>query len=314
MTENTLPATVDDIDTAALAVLTGQKQENASSGPYLPKLAIQRDFVVNDEGDPVVKAGWFNITVNGQVYYMKTPIFRAFFNGFKDSLYNQDANDGKGAMVCESLIITDWGQEMLDTCGTQRCGKLSKGKMETLKKEGNLTEDMVAKNRKIQTYRMVYGVVRTEGEVVDVAGNPLEFPKGSITVDDITYELDGVPCYMTLRGNNFMPFNDEVVEPLNKQSRLMIQFENAMSTTRQVSEANGEPFYVAHFEFDLTKPVQISSEDLIVLKSIMELVNVHNDDVTKKHNEALREGNESSESEALVEDLENDFHDDEIPF
>lgn len=273
---------------------------------------------MDDNNDVVIKAGVFSLYLDGHQFFIKNPVFRPFFNGFKDSIYDQQANDGKGGIVGETVIVKDWSEEMIDTFGTLRCGKLSKKKLDELKKSGGNFEAQVARNHKVKTQRLVFGLVSAPNGAQDKDGNPVELPKEKFTIerDGKVFELTGIPCFMTLGGNNFMPFDEEVAEPLNKVSRLMSMFELEMSTTRHVSEVNGKSYYVAHFKLDMTAPVQMTEGDIAVLQSIIEFVQHHNATVRKKYDAVLTKESKGAVPDELqgelASDLANDFYSDPV--
>lgn len=294
MTDN-LPAVLSDEERKELAALTGQDSSGPSQyGP--PRLDINRDFIENEAGDIVLKGGIFKITIEDKTYFGSKVTFRPYTQRFQDQVFDENANDGKGGVVNQTILAKDFYGELIDEKGGTRCGKLS-GKQ---RKEYSKEQLKAMGQSDIQTYRHVFGTVHIE-DAKDGGGNPVEFPKGSTNGQELT----GVPCTLRLRGTNFMPFGEQVEDVLNKNKILFPEVALKPTTTKH---KNGDTtYYVIDWNYDPTVRLPIGPADIALLREFDGYVADFNKKVREKYDAALRGGAERDKDQAAADALGEDF-------
>lgn len=278
-----LPANINNATYEELAALIGQDD----GGPQntLGRLRINTD-PVDDDGKPL-PYGFFSVYVEGKGYVFGKPVnFRPFIQVFQYSKW--DAKEKK--FVNKSIMAKSFRQEIPDELGGFKCGKVAKNDL------ASLTEKQKEDQKAIKCYRILYGVVTFKGKTKE--GEEVEVRE---------------PVMLKLRGKNFMPIAEEVLDVLQKQKKLMFNYNIVLNNRR---EKNGDTaYFVIEPSVDLTAPVDFTQADFDLLKKFQETIDLENKAVMKKYEAALRKNAAVTEDEddmvdVVTGDLDDDLEDD----
>lgn len=283
-------ALIDDskYDAALMAAL-GFGRPGGGQDDLLPMLKINTDHVVeveHEDGskeDVSVVAGCFKVRKDGvDVYSMKNPVtMRIFMQRFDFREYDDNANDGKGGYVGHSILFNN-GEEPIDDRGTVALGKL-RGKAA---KSDNLSPEQKIIQKKVGSFRILFGTVTFKGKTA--AG------------DDV--EVTDYPVQMRLRGVNFIPVGD-VLKELEKRKVIPMSVPITLKTRRD--KKGTTTFYHLEFEYDVSKRVPITKDDITLTNTFIEHIRTYNAGIKDKHKEALE--NRSAATKGDPGGLDDDF-------
>jgi hypothetical protein len=306
----------EDLTYEAMAKASGQGKPDFVS---LPRLRINR-LHEHPTKDVALPAGAFMVTLGDKTYYSPKlgPVhFRPYINTFRNEVFDENYDNGsdkpKGKVVNWTMYIRNWQEEMLDITGGVRCGKIPRKSLD------KASPEQQAKSKKVQAYRCVFGEVRIP-DATTLDENGVLVDAGELN--------EWTPCLWRMRGNNYMPFQEEVLDILDNRKQLMSTVELVATNVKKSNADN--VWYVTGFKFDPTQTLPLDDHALEMFKLFEETIRADNKAVAKKHTDALR-GVHTEEDEAdekNMKSLESDFDeaeansedtpkpdlDDEIPF
>jgi hypothetical protein len=264
-------ATMDPAEMKRMQELMGVTASEGGGGTPLLKInSLDED----DNGKELPKGAFF--LNKSPLAYAKTVKIRVLGVHYQYLEYDPDANK----LVNRTIIVPNMQQEMLDEKGTTRCGMpMGKSKMDP---------DMKERFKNVTAFRQLRGVVSYTGK--DVDGN------------DVTHENE--PFLMSLKGSNFMPFEDDVMKKL-PFGRAVWDFDINVSLERH---KNGSViYYVARFQPDFTTPLPFSQEIGESINEVASQIRSQNEKIRDKHEAAIRERQTNAGVlDALGDDLEQD--------
>ncbi len=300
-TEIALPEDLDAYD-PKLAELMGQHVVSENYANQLPRLKINKQFE-DDDGNAIPPATFHlelvkeleDGTTESDHYFSKAVQFRYFINYYQIRHWDEDAKEGKGAQINKTLIVQNFQKEMRDELGGTRCGKMY------AKDRDGATKDVLDEDKKRQTFRVVYGLVKFD-DAVDLSGG------------DTT--LDWTPVQLQLRGSNYMPLG-EVVDAIDDAGKMGWNFPLNLDLTRQ--KKGDTVWYVIGFDHDFNRHVPATKSDGELLLKFVDTIKVENDEIEKKYDAACKKNSGLASDQELVDSLEGDSSssldlDDEIPF
>ena len=272
-------ATVNEMNANELMTLMGGQQSQAqqsSDNNLLPILRI--NYQEEDDNGNELKKGTFTIQGGDNNIYAKEASFRALGDYMQYLHYSQ----AEEAVVNRS-IVHRMGDEPIDEKGTIRCGR------PTSKELMEMSADDKAKFKEITCFRYIYGLVSMKGTTAE--GDPAE--------------VTNVPVLFRMKGTSFMNFSREVIEPCNAKS---LQFQQVPTTLTSKRHKNGSVIYfTAHFAPDFANVVEISPEDMEVMRSILTTIKNTNDQVTEKYKESLRSSQSDANDAKLVDAVDGEY-------
>lgn len=263
-------AAVDPAELKRMQELMGVTAGGGGGTPLLKINAHDED----DNGRELPKGTFF--LNKSPIAYAKEVNIRVFGVHFQYMEYDPDANK----LVNRTIIVPNMSQEMLDEKGTTRCGMpMGKSKMEPEMKE---------RFKNVTAFRQLRGIVSYTG--TDIDGN------------EVSYENE--PFLMSLKGSNFMPFEDDVMKKL-PFGRSVIDF-NIKATLER--HKNGSViYYVTRFEPDFSSPLPFTQDVADSINEIISQIRSQNDKVREQHEEAIRQRQQDAGVlDALGDDLEQD--------
>ena len=243
----------------------------------LPRLNINYDQET-DDGHNLTRGDW-KMFLDGQFIFAKEVKLRALLRTYEYSVWDSEANEGKGGFSCKSVQKTSFGGEFPDTQGGNKCGRLSRDEEEALDKD----DVRYLNSRAVVCNQVIYG--RISGSFHAPDGTPVE------VVDE--------PVIAYFKRSGFRPIAD-FIQNLTKQNKLMAQTNILLRTSRQ--KKGSVTFWTPLPTFDST--VAITDDDKELLGTFAETVKAHNENVMNGYREASKLMSDDSDI-----DLAADFKD-----
>ena len=243
----------------------------------LPRLNINYDQET-DDGHNLTRGDW-KMFLDGQFIYAKEVKLRALLRTYEYSVWDSEANEGKGGFSCKSVQKTSFGGEFPDTQGGNKCGRLSRDEEEALDKD----DARYLNSRAVVCNQVIYGRI-----------------SGSFhTPDGTAVEVVDEPVIAYFKRSGFRPIAD-FIQSLTKQNKLMAQTNILLRTSRQ--KKGSVTFWTPLPTFDST--VAITDDDKELLGTFAETVKAHNENVMNGYREASKLMSDDSDI-----DLAADFKD-----
>lgn len=273
-------AKVETVSQAELDLISG-----VPTRPPIPRYArinVNRDHE-DDNGNPL-PAGTFVVdTADDQKIYAKTIMFQPLINRYQYILYDGEQEK----LVSRSILFQDFGEEIRDTSGGYKCGKVGK------KELSSLTPGQIEQQKSIKCKRMLYGLVSMTGKTADGT--------------DVT--ISNVPALWKSGGANFMPVG-RVLESLIAKGFRYYSFIWNLGLTKQKKGSN--VFYTVDVSYDSTAPQTLTQDHFECMKVFDSIINDHNKDVNERFKDAKKPAAARSASKTdnkIVDTLEDDLND-----
>lgn len=270
------------LDSAAIAELASQMGANSNTKPdnsnvsRLPQLVINSQ-VDDDEGNSLPR-GHFTIKGVDTSAYAETVNFRPLSHHFQYLEWDNVNN----RMACKSKIISNFGEEPIDTRGTVRCGKPISSQLR------DMAPEQKEKYAGITCFRQVRGLV--SGTAKTANG------------EEVTW--DNIPVILMLKGTNFNPFEDEFMKVIPK-GRNIWDFQATLTSKRH---KNGSvTWFTFHYAPDLKNPLGLDDKVVETIQVIAESIKSENARVKKAYDLAL--SNQQMDQQA-IDALNNSLDDD----
>tara|TARA_Y100001938_G_scaffold147884_1_gene230152 strand:- start:4599 stop:5474 length:876 start_codon:yes stop_codon:yes gene_type:complete len=273
---NSIVAAMSSDNVEEMMKLTGQGGA-VTEKVGLPRLNINYDQET-DDGHNLTRGDW-KMFLDGQFIYAKEVKLRALLRTYEYSVWDSEANEGKGGFSCKSVQKTSFGGEFPDTQGGNKCGRLSRDEEEALDKD----DVRYLNSRAVVCNQVIYG--RISGSFHTPDGTPVE------VVDE--------PVIAYFKRSGFRPIAD-FIQSLTKQNKLMAQTNILLRTSRQ--KKGSVTFWTPLPTFDST--VAITDDDKELLGTFAETVKAHNENVMNEYREASKLMSDDSDI-----DLAADFKD-----
>ena len=273
---NSIVAAMSSDNVEEMMKLTGQGGA-VTEKVGLPRLNINYDQET-DDGHNLTRGDW-KMFLDGQFIYAKEVKLRALLRTYEYSVWDSEANEGKGGFSCKSVQKTSFGGEFPDTQGGNKCGRLSRDEEETLDKD----DARYLNSRAVVCNQVIYGRI-----------------SGSFhTPDGTAVEVVDEPVIAYFKRSGFRPIAD-FIQSLTKQNKLMAQTNILLRTSRQ--KKGSVTFWTPLPTFDST--VAITDDDKELLGTFAETVKAHNENVMNGYREASKLMSDDSDI-----DLAADFKD-----
>ena len=272
-----LPTNYADLDQRDFLAATGMGGDELGLG--LPSLRVNYDDQDND-GNSIPRGQW-SLYVDGVKYFAKEVDFRVMYATHQYSHY--DASEGM--TISQSTHFNRFGEEVYDTTGGFKCGKVSKKQFE------KLSDPEKEVQKKIKLARVLFGLVSLKG--VDVKGQPAS--------------LDNTPCVFYARGTNFMPMT-ELLQEITKAKQVPQKKLLKLSLKREKNEG------VTYWEVVpaiVNDNVEITESDYNIIKEFALTVAAENETIFAKwKKQRVTSAVEGKGTAALLErDVELPFND-----
>jgi len=227
----------------------------------LPRLNINYDQET-DDGNNLTRGDW-KMYVDGRFVYAKEVKLRALLRMYEYSMWDQEANEGKGGFSCKSVQKNSFGGMFPDTQGGNKCGRLTRDEEDAMDKD----DIRYLNSRAVVCNQVIYG--RISGSFVEGDGTPVE--------------IADEPVVAYFKRSGFKPISD-FIQSLTKQNKLMPHTNILLRTNKQ--KKGSVTYWTPMPTFDST--VQLTLEDRELMGTFAETIKGHNENVMKSNREALK--------------------------
>ena len=273
--------TINQSEERALAALLGATAEPAERN-FLPILKINLDD--EDAAGNPLKKGQFMLTNQESTVYADKVRIRPLSQMFQWVNYDPEQNK----TVNKTIIVPRLNMEARDEKGGTRCGKPAS---KVLKEN----PDLAKKFKSITCFRYIHCLVNYTGKTAT----------GEETV------VENAPALLRLKGVNFSPFEEQVIDKLPKGKKLW-DFNVEVSASRK---KNGSVvYYLLGFEPDLGNPLGMDQVTYDTMLHIVGMIKDENERIESKHRNAVSNRDVDTAALKAVEvldeaDLEADLED-----
>lgn len=238
-------------------------QGTASSDKVgLPRLSINYDQETEDGMN--LKRGDWKIYLDGRFIYASEVTLRTLLRTFEYSMWDAEANEGKGGFSCKSIQKTSFGGSFPDTEGNDKCGRLSRDEENALEKD----DPRYLSSRAVVCNQVMYGHI--SGAFHEADGTPVD------VVDE--------PVVAYFKRSGFKPIAD-FVSSLAKQNKLMVLTEMKLTTSKQ---KKGSVTYWIPVPSFAGVVKTLSEDDKELMSNFADTIKAHNENVMGQHREAVK--------------------------
>jgi len=227
----------------------------------LPRLNINYDQET-DDGHNLTRGDW-KMYLDGRFIFAKEVKLRALLRTYEYSMWDAEANEGKGGFSCKSVQKTSFGGMFPDTQGGNKCGRLTRDEEDALDKD----DHRYLTSRAVVCNQVIYG--RISGDFTAADGTPC------VVTDE--------PVIAYFKRSGFKPISD-FIQSLTKQNKLMAQTSILLRTNKQ--KKGSVTYWTPMPTFDST--VSITDSDKELMGTFAETVKGHNENVMNGHREATK--------------------------
>ena len=255
-----LVAALQNDNTEELKKLTGQG-EGGGDRVGLPRLGINYDQE-NDDGNPLTRGHW-KIFVDGEFLYAPEVKIQSLMRMFEYSMWDAEANEGRGGFSCKSVQKPSFGGTFPDTEGGNKCGRLTRDEEEKL----NDQDPAYLKSRAVICNQVIYGTI--SGTFKTGAGKEVK--------------IDKKPMIAYFKKSGFKPISD-FISGLGRQDKVMAHCELTLRTHKN---KKGSVTYWTPVP-TLSGTVGLSEDDKHLVVKFDQTIRAHNDSVLQEFKEAQK--------------------------
>ena len=255
-----LVAALQNDNTDELKKLTGQG-EGGGDRVGLPRLGINYDQETED-GNPLVRGHW-KIMVDGEFLYAPEVKIQSLMRMFEYSMWDAEANEGRGGFSCKSVQKPSFGGTFPDTEGGNKCGRLTRDEEEKL----NDQDPAYLKSRAVICNQVIYGTI--SGTFKDGAGKEVK--------------IDKKPMIAYFKKSGFKPIAD-FISGLGRQDKVMAHCEITLRTHKN---KKGSVTYWTPVP-TLSGTVGLTEDDKHLVVKFDQTIRAHNDSVLREFKEAQK--------------------------
>ena len=227
----------------------------------LPRLNINYDQET-DDGHNLTRGDW-KMYLDGRFIFAREVKLRAMLRTYEYSMWDAEANEGKGGFSCKSVQKTSFGGMFPDTQGGNKCGRLTRDEEDALDKD----DPRYLTSRAVVCNQVIYG--RISGDFNEADGT------SCVVTDE--------PVIAYFKRSGFKPISD-FIQSLTKQNKLMAQTSILLRTNKQ--KKGSVTYWTPMPTFDST--VSITDADKELMGTFAETVKGHNENVMNGHREATK--------------------------
>ena len=255
-----LVAALQNDNTDELKKLTGQG-EGGGDRVGLPRLGINYDQETED-GNPLTRGHW-KILVDGEFLYAPEVKIQSLMRMFEYSMWDAEANEGRGGFSCKSVQKPSFGGTFPDTEGGNKCGRLTRDEEEKLSDQ----DPAYLKSRAVICNQVIYGTI--SGTFKDGAGKEVK--------------IDKKPMIAYFKKSGFKPIAD-FINGLGRQDKVMAHCEITLRTHKN---KKGSVTYWTPVP-TLSGTVGLSEDDKHLVVKFDQTIRAHNDSVLREFKEAQK--------------------------
>jgi len=263
---------VKEMSDAQIMAAIGQTVD--TNKPMLSRLQINRD-AEDDDGNRLPTGHYYVYHPElEQNIYGETVEFRPFYTAYQYMAYNP----AEKKYTSRSVIFRNWKEDIIDSTGGTRCGKLPEAQRASL----NDAERELQKN--IKCYKMTYGTVSFKGKNA----------KG----EDV--DVENFPVLWRNTGTNYNIVN-EAFTGLTNLGKPMFKYTLTLGTEKR--KAGAVRFFVSTYKINKDKELNFSSGDEKTLESFLTLINSENKSVSTMHDKATAQEISDGDDAKIIEQI-----------
>jgi hypothetical protein len=255
-----LVSALQNDNTEELKKLTGQG-EGRGDRVGLPRLGINYDQET-DDGNPLTRGDW-KIFVDGEFLYSPEVKIQSLMRMFEYSMWDAEANEGRGGFSCKSVQKPKFDGTFPDTEGGNKCGRLTRQEEEQLDQQ----DPAYLKSRAVICNQVIYGTI--SGTFKNGAGQ------------EVTLEKKPMIAYFKKSG--FKPIAD-FINGLGRQDKLMAHCEINLRTHKN---KKGSVVYWTPVP-TLSGVVGLDDDDKQLVVKFDQTIRGHNEAVLREFKEAQK--------------------------
>ena len=255
-----LVAALQNDNTEELKKLTGQG-DGGGDRVGLPRLGINYDQE-NDDGNSLTRGHW-KIFLDGEFLYAPEVKIQSLMRMFEYSMWDAEANEGRGGFSCKSVQKPSFGGTFPDTEGGNKCGRLTRDEEEKL----NDQDPAYLKSRAVICNQVIYGTI--SGTFKNGAGKEVK--------------VDKKPMIAYFKKSGFKPIAD-FIGGLGRQDKVMAHCEITLRTHKN---KKGSVTYWTPVP-TLSGTVGLSEDDKHLVVKFDQTIRAHNESVLQEFKEAQK--------------------------
>lgn len=255
-----LVAALQNDNTEELKKLTGQG-DGGGDRVGLPRLGINYDQE-NDDGHALTRGHW-KIFVDGEFLYSSEVTIQSLMRMFEYSMWDAEANEGRGGFSCKSVQKPKFDGTFPDTEGGNKCGRLTRQEEEKLDQQ----DPAYLKSRAVICNQVIYGTI--SGTFKNGAGNEVK--------------LEKKPMIAYFKKSGFKPISD-FISGLGRQEKLMAHCEINLRTHKN---KKGSVTYWTPVP-TLAGTPGLSQDDKQLVVKFDQTIRAHNETVLREYKEAQK--------------------------
>ena len=255
-----LVAALQNDNTEELKKLTGQG-DGGGERVGLPRLGINYDQE-NDDGHALTR-GHCKIFVDGEFLYSSEVTIQSLMRMFEYSMWDAEANEGRGGFSCKSVQKPKFDGTFPDTEGGNKCGRLTRQEEEKLDQQ----DPAYLKSRAVICNQVIYGTI--SGTFKNGAGNEVK--------------LEKKPMIAYFKKSGFKPISD-FISGLGRQEKLMAHCEINLRTHKN---KKGSVTYWTPVP-TLAGTPGLSQDDKQLVVKFDQTIRAHNETVLREYKEAQK--------------------------
>ncbi len=235
------------------------QDDGSKSGINIPRLGINRS-PEDDDGNqlPVGHLFAYDSSV-GQNVFGKPVTFRPFISAMQYMHYDPE----KSEYVNRSIIFKNWKEEAIDILGGTKCGKIP------FKERPSLTPELLAEQRTIRCYRLLYGLLSFSGK----------------KANGEDHTIANLPVLWRVTGTAFAPVGS-ALDQVNKRKKLMFTTTFSIDSKRQ--KKGGNVYYTPEISVNADANLKMSKEDIDTLSVFQDVINTENTEVVDLYKAAKK--------------------------
>ena len=235
------------------------QDDGSSNGIRIPRLGINRS-PEDDDGNqlPVGHLFAYDSSV-GQNVFGKPVTFRPFISAMQYMHYDPE----KSEYVNRSIIFKNWKEEAIDILGGTKCGKIP------FKERSSLTPELLAEQRTIRCYRLLYGLLSFSGK----------------KANGEDHTIANLPVLWRVTGTAFAPVGS-ALDQVNKRKKLMFTTTFSIDSKRQ--KKGGNVYYTPEISVNADANLKMSKEDIDTLTVFQDVINTENTEVVDLYKAAKK--------------------------
>jgi len=235
------------------------QDDGSKSGINIPRLGINRS-PEDDDGNqlPVGHLFAYDSSV-GQNVFGKPVTFRPFISAMQYMHYDPE----KSEYVNRSIIFKNWKEEAIDILGGTKCGKIP------FKERPSLTPELLAEQRTIRCYRLLYGLLSFSGK----------------KANGEDHTIANLPVLWRVTGTAFAPVGS-ALDQVNKRKKLMFTTTFSIDSKRQ--KKGGNVYYTPEISVNADANLKMSKEDVDTLSVFQDVINTENAEVVDLYKAAKK--------------------------